>query len=88
MSRAKPKQLNLPDGAELLNREMFMAWRLKAHGCDVFAGSSNQASRMALFRRAITERGLEYSVLGKDSAGKALTYAQAFERTYGEALAK
>lgn len=88
MSRAKPKaaQLSIPDGAELLQREMYMAKCLEAHGCDVFAGSSNGASRKALFRRVITERGLEPVVIGKDSAGKALTYAQAFQRTYGELL--
>lgn len=86
MSRAKQQPLGLVDGTELLNREIFMASRLKAHGCDVFAGSSDQASRKACFRRVITERGLEHVVLGKDSSGQALTYAQAFERTYGEAL--
>lgn len=86
MSRAKRKQLNLPNGAETLNRELYMARRLMDHGCDVFAGSSNTATRKACFRRVITQRGLEHTILGKDSSGKCLTYAQAFERTYGEAL--
>lgn len=86
MSRAQQKQLNLPDGAELLKREMFMAAKLQAHGCDVFAGSSDGESRKALFRRVLTERGLDCVIVGKDSAGKCLTYAGAFERTYGEPL--
>src|SRR5882762_10436894 len=86
MTRARPKPLSLPDGAELLNREMFMAAKLKAHGCDVFAGSSDQASRKACFRRVIVEHGLDCGIIGKDSAGHCLTYAGAFERTYGEPL--
>ena len=86
MSKPKPRQLSIPDGAELLKREMFMARRLKDHGCDVFAGSSDTASRKALFRRVITERGLEATILAKGEDGKCFTYAQAFERTYGESL--
>lgn len=73
-------------GAELLTREVFMAQRLKDHGCDVFAGSSDTATRKLCFRRVITERGLEFVIIGKDSSGKCLTYAQAFERTYDEPL--
>jgi len=82
----KQRQLNLSDGAELLTREMFMAQRLQAHGFDIFAGSSDGASRKAAFRRVLTEAGIEFAIIGKDSTGKCLTYAQAFERTYGEPL--
>lgn len=87
MTRAKQKSLGPIDGAELLKREVFMAQRLKAHGCDVFAGSSDTASRKACFRRVITERGLEHTILARDTSGHCVTYAQAFERTYGESLA-
>lgn len=86
MSRAKSKQLSLADGAELLTREMYMARRLEAYGCDVFAGSSDTASRKRLFRRIITERGLDQTILGTDSSGHSVTYAEAFLRTYGEPL--
>lgn len=87
-AKRKPAQLNLADGAELLTREVYLARRLKDHGCDVFAGSSDTASRKACFRRVITERGLDCTIVGKDSGGKCLTYAQAFERTYGEPLTR
>lgn len=87
---SRPKQLALraarAEGAELLSREMFMASRLKLHGYDVFAGSCDTASRKACFRRVLTTAGIELSIIGKDSNGKCLTYAQAFERTYGEPL--
>jgi len=86
MSRTHPKQLSLPEGAELLSREMFMASRLKLHGYDVFQGSCDTASRKACFRRVLTEAGIELAIIGKYSTGKCLTYAQAFERTYGEPL--
>lgn len=86
MTRTRPTQLNLPDGAELLTREMYMARRLEAYGCDVFAGSSDTDSRKRLFRRVITERGLDQTILGADSSGYSVTYAEAFLRTYGEPL--
>jgi hypothetical protein len=83
---AAPQQLSIPDGVELLKREMFIASRLKDHGCDVFAGPSDTASRKDLFRRVITERGMDATILAKGADGKCFTYAQAFERTYGEPL--
>lgn len=85
MSRAKPA--NRPMEFELLDREQFLERRLKQHGVAV-QGASTTESRREIFRQAILERGLEFGIVGKDSGGKCLTYAQAFERTYGEPLAQ
>ena len=86
MSRA------LPTRAPTLAAEQWLAARLSIHralpdAAGIFAGASDHASRRERFRAAISGEGLAYVVCGRDpQSRKPLTYAEAFERIYGERL--
>ena len=78
--------------ARTLAGELWLAERLAPHGAladpeGIFAGASDHASRRERFRAAISGEGLAYVVCGRDpQSRKPLTYAEAFERIYGERL--
>ena len=74
---------------------LWLAKRLGLHGVllppGVFDGVTESAERETrlkeLLRRAVLDRGLECVICGRDpNTGKGNTYAQAFERLYGESL--
>jgi hypothetical protein len=66
--------------------ELFFVRRLKDHGRHVFDGITDPEERRERIRFAIIEGALESAIIGKSPAGKTETYAQAFERFYGEPL--
>jgi hypothetical protein len=68
-----------------LAHEQWLAQRLGEHGAGVFTGLTDRDTRRERFRAAILEHGLEAVVVGRHE-GKPQTYAQAFERLFGEAL--
>lgn len=67
--------------------ETFMVKRLGQHGVRVFDGVTDTASRMALVRAAIIGGAKDCAIVGRNPAThKPETYAQLFERVYGEPL--
>ncbi|HZP86617.1 MAG TPA: hypothetical protein VFB54_07330 [Burkholderiales bacterium] len=76
--------MSAPDRAEL--GEAWLARRLRDHGVDVFAGTTDRDIRRERIRAAILERGLAAVVLGKGAGGKPENYLQIFERLYQQPL--
>ncbi len=68
-----------------LPAELWLANRLKQHGPDVFQGLTTREDRMQRIRSAITSNQLSSVVVGKKD-GKPETYAECFQRLYGEPL--
>lgn len=68
-----------------LDREMWLAKRLKEHGTHVFDGVTDRAERKARFREAINDVGA-LVVVGRSKAGHAMSYADVFRELYGEPL--
>lgn len=68
-----------------LDHEAWLAKRLGEHGAGVFTGLTDPTLRRERFREAITQHGLTEVIAGARE-GKPLTYAQVFERLYGESL--
>jgi hypothetical protein len=66
--------------------EAYLARRLKDSGDRVFAGITDPKIRMERFRRAIIDGGHACAIAGRSLAGKSETYAQLFERMYGQPL--
>ncbi len=66
--------------------EMFFAKRLRDHGVTILAGATDEAMRRERIRSAIIECHLDQTIIGKSPSGKTATYAQCFERFYGEPL--
>lgn len=74
---------------DLLDLQMRFATRLKDHGGgEVFAGTTDSdAFRLNIIRNAIRTHGLEVAIFGQHpDTHKPETYAQAFERCFGEPL--
>lgn len=77
-----------------LKGPLWLARRLGLHGVlvdtAVLSGVTDAAERRArlkdLLRDAIVKAGCEVVICGRGSDGKPNTYAEAFERMYGEAL--
>lgn len=65
--------------------ELWFVGRLRDHLAQIFTGDTDPATRRERLRRAIVNAELESVILGKH-AGKSETYANAFERLYGEPL--
>lgn len=66
--------------------ELWLAKRLDEHGVRAFDGRTDTDSRRERFRQAIIANRLSQVIAGRGSDGKSSTYAQAFERLYGEPL--
>lgn len=71
-----------------LDAEMWLLGRLQHHIAQVFTGETDTDVRRERVRRAIILGELEQIILGKRAGGGSETYAQAFERLYGEPLHK
>lgn len=72
-----------------LDAEIYLAKRLLQHGVDIFAGATDAQSRKELIRAAIIEHELDSTLVGRNpKTRKVETYAQVFERLYGEPLMK
>lgn len=69
-----------------LDHELYLAKRLGDHGAGVFTGLTDPAIRRERIRAAILEHGLELVILGRGKDKKPESYAQVFERLYGEPL--
>lgn len=81
-SASVPLQL---DAYAFLEGELWFAKRLGEHGMEIVFGGDSPSERRARIRAAILHGGLSAVIVGK-SEGRAQTYAQAFQRLYGEAL--
>lgn len=71
-----------------LSDELWLVGRLRDHIAQIFTGDTDPVIRRDRIRRAIVNAELATVILGKNAAGKAENYAEAFERLYGEPLAK
>jgi hypothetical protein len=70
-----------------IDGELYLARRLEDHGYHVFLGNTTREMRKTRLREAIRETGRDIAIIGRNPrSGKAETYAQAFERLYGEKL--
>jgi hypothetical protein len=65
--------------------ESYIVKRLRDHGAHIYA-VSDQFPLKERIRRAILDSKLDCIVIGRNLAGKVETYAQLFERLYGEPL--
>jgi hypothetical protein len=66
--------------------EAHFAKRLADHGKRVFEGATDPQLRKERIRQAIIESRMDCTVIGRNAAGKPETYAQLFERHFGEPL--
>lgn len=71
-----------------LDAEMWLLGRLQHHLAQIFTGETDDDVRRERVRRAIILGELDSIILGKRAGGGSETYAQAFERLYGEPLHK
>lgn len=72
-----------------LKRELWLERRLREHGVRIMDGVTDAAERKRRARAAIVDGGLGGVICGRragDPRGKPVTYAQAFELVFGEAL--
>lgn len=79
-------QAALNFSSKQLDAELWFVGRLRDHLAQIFTGDTDPATRRERLRRAIVNAELESVILGKNAAGKSETYADAFERLYGEPL--
>jgi len=66
--------------------ESYLARRLKEHGAPVFIGVTDTNIRKERLRKAIIDGKHDCTIVGRNLAGKAETYAQLFERIFNEPL--
>jgi hypothetical protein len=69
-----------------IDAEMWLLGRLQHHLAQVFTGATDPDVRRERVRRAIILGELDSIILGKRAGGGSETYAQAFERLYGQPL--
>lgn len=69
-----------------MDGELWLSRRLILHGVDLHAGTTDTNLRKDRAREAIKSHGLECVICGRGPDSKPNTYAQAFERLYGEKL--
>lgn len=70
-----------------LDREIWLATRLRQHGVKVFDGVTDPEVRRERFRESILEAGISEVVVGRGKDGKPENYGTLFERLYGQPLA-
>jgi hypothetical protein len=68
-----------------LEAEDYLADRLKAHGCDLYAAGPCAHYRDRI-RATILANGMQTVLLGRNQAGKLETYRDCFQRIYGVPL--
>ncbi len=71
--------------------ELWLAKRLAQHSAltdpeGIFASVSDPATRKERIRAAIHAKGISGVISARGRSGKPVTYAEAFERLYGESL--
>lgn len=66
--------------------EAFFVARLAQHGKSITIGNVDRAIRKERIRQAIIDAEFNFSIIGRNPAGKSETYSQCFERFYGEPL--
>lgn len=79
-------QASLNLGAKQLSDELWFVGRLRDHLAQIFTGDTDPDTRRERIRRAIVNAEIQTVILGKNAAGKPETYADAFQRLYGEPL--
>jgi hypothetical protein len=68
-----------------LDGEIFLAKRLRDHGA-IFEGTTEPGERIERIRNAISTAGLDQTICGRAPNRRPETYAQFFERLFGEPL--
>jgi hypothetical protein len=68
-----------------VNAESWLGQRLLEHGCDVYRYGPETDSYRERLRQTILDNGMGAVIVGRHD-GKPETYAQTFERLYGEPL--
>lgn len=81
--KPKPTQSSLALEFASIDREIWMAQRLGEHGRRIFDGVTDPAIRKERFRTAVGNAGPHRHAPG---LRKMQTYAELFERLYGEPL--
>jgi hypothetical protein len=80
-------QTSTGDMFKQFDAESFIVRRLADHGKGVFAGITDPDERRERIRFAIINGGLDVTIIGRKADTKRPeTYAEAFERLYGEPL--
>jgi len=79
-------QRELTFSFKAFDAEQFFIRRLHDHHRSITAGDTDPLTRKERIRAAIIAGNLDCIIIGKTAAGKAETYAQAFERHYREPL--
>src|SRR5882762_8132907 len=69
-----------------LDIDAYFTRRLKDHGLTIWVGTTDQGIRKGRIRAAIIGHALERATIGKRADGTRESYAEAFERLYGELL--
>lgn len=84
--RPEPELEQTADSVTAADAELWLAERLKQHGCDIYAGGpyDTYADRLAA---AIVRNGMQCVIVGRKD-GKPENYASCFERIAGKALPK
>ena len=67
-------------------REQAMVSRLRDHGVAPFMGVTTAEQRRDVIRRAIVTHELGAVIFGRSKDRGPISYSEAFEATYGEAL--
>lgn len=81
----KPMQHQLTE-LERLDGELWLCKRLGDHGASVHEGLTTTESRREQIRQIILRERFESVLVGRGKDRKPMTYAEAFERLYGEPL--
>lgn len=66
--------------------ELWLVKRLGQHGSAILEGVTTPEDRRARIRNSIISHGLAAVIVGRGKDRQPQTYAQAFERLYGERL--
>jgi len=75
-----------PDLFRLARGEIWLAHRLREHGCRIDDGVTDLPTRRERIRRAILGYGLATAIAGRGPDRKPETYRALFARLYGEPL--
>lgn len=84
--RPAQQRLDEAHGTGKANAEAWLIWRLGQLGERIEEGATDYAIRAERVRKVILHARLEAAIAGGTRKGKPETFAQVFERVYGEPL--
>ena len=85
--RPREPEPDTPQLFDHLEAESWLGERLKAHGCDLYADGPVFAHFRDRVRKVILDNGMACVIVGRHD-NKPESYAQTFQRLYGEPLGK